>query len=213
MVINYDNYKNDGWGLSKLGFKKLYSHISNNPKETLQILEFGSGVSTKFFSDLSNILNKCIFITSFDNSAEFMYNDKTDKNVVVNLRDLNETDDKGFNEMFKNKSYDGKLMKHKTSEHLRNQFYDLKPNDLYGTYDYMLLDGPHGNGRSLAFLYAKQYLAENSIVFIDDHTHYDFVERFLSLYEGKELFTNVSGNENKWSNGGDFTIYKITKIL
>lgn len=211
MVIEYENYRNDGWGLSELGFKKLYSLISHNPKQSIQILEFGSGVSTKFFSDLSHILGKTIFITSFDNSAEYMYNDKSDKNVVVYLRRINETDDEGFNQMFLNKAYDKTLMKPKTSEHLRNQFYDIQDGDLFGTYDYVLLDGPHGNGRSIAFLCAKPYLAENSVVFIDDYTHYDFVDRFLSIYDAKELFTNTVGNKNKWKSGGDFTIYKIKK--
>ena len=174
MVINYDFYKNDGWGLSKLGFEKLFELIENNNKQSIRILEFGSGVSTKFFSDLSSILNKDIYVTSFDNDATYMYKDKSNPKVVVNLRGLEETDNSTFEQMFVTKKYNKALMKSKTSNHLRNQFYILQPNDISGMYDYVLLDGPHGNGRSMAFLHTIEHLTTDSIVFIDDSTHYDF---------------------------------------
>ncbi len=213
MVINYDDYKNDGWGLSKLGFEKLYDLIRNNEKNNIRILEFGSGISTKFFSDLSKILNKKIQVTSFDDSTEFMYKDKSNPNIVVNLRLLEECDDDKFKLMFEEKHYNRNYMKCKTSTHLRNQFYMLKPDDLSGTYDIMLLDGPHGNGRSLAFLRANAYLSSDSIIFIDDFTHYDFIDNFLKIFDAEELFRHVSGNKNKWLSGGDFTIFKIKKHI
>jgi len=213
MVINYNDYKNDGWGLSKLGFEKLYELISNNPKENLRILEFGSGVSTKFFSDLSKILDKHIEVTSFDNSDEFMYKDTSNPDVVVNLRPLDETDDTGFKQMFVDKIFNSKLMKRKTSKHLMNMFYSLKSDDLSGVYDYMLLDGPHGNGRSLAFLLANTHLVGDSVIFIDDYTHYDFVDRFLSIYDADEIFRHIAGNTDKWKLGGDFIIFKLKKYV
>jgi SAM-dependent methyltransferase len=213
MVINYDNYKNDGWGLSKLGFEQLFEQIKNNPKNTICVLEFGSGISTKFFSDLSKILNKKIQVTSFDNSFEYMYKEKSDPDVVVNLRELEETDDAKFNQMFDEKAYNKSYMHCKTSTHLKNQFYVLDVNDLSGIYDYMLLDGPHGNGRSLAFLHANGHLNHDSVVFIDDFTHYDFVDKFLKIFDAEELFRNIGGKKNKWEFGGDFIIFKIKKYI
>ena len=197
MVINYDNYKNDGWGLSKLGFEKLFELIENDNKSVIRILEFGSGVSTKFFSDLSKILNKEIHVTSFDNNEQFMYKEKSNPNIIVNLRLLEETDDKKFSQMFVEKTYNKDYMWEKTSNHLRNMFYKLQPNDLSGLYDYMLLDGPHGNGRSLAFLHTQTHLKNNSVVFIDDFTHYDFVDNFLKIFDAEELFKHITGGVNK----------------
>lgn len=211
MVINYEDYKNDGWGISKLGFQQLYELIKEIPKQEIRVLEFGSGMSTKFFSDLSKILGKKVLITSFDDSSEYMYKDKSDPNVVVNLRKLEETDDAGFEQMFVDKQYDKNRMKLKTSTHLRNMFYSLEENDLEGSYDVMLLDGPHGNGRSLAYLLTNEYLPDNSIVFIDDYTHYDFVDKFKTIFDSTQLFHHIGGNVDKWNLGGDFIIFKVKK--
>jgi hypothetical protein len=213
MEINYDNYINDGWGLSKLGFEKLYELIKNDNKKIINVLEFGSGVSTKFFSDLSKILNKDIYVTSFDNDITYMYKDKSNPKVVVNLRGLEETDDGAFEQMFVVKKYNKLVMKPKTSSHLRNQFYILQPNDISGIYDYMLLDGPHGNGRSMAFLHTIEHLTTDSIIFIDDSTHYDFAGHLLKIFNAEKIFENIAGNKNKWVFGGDFSIYKIKNVL
>lgn len=213
MEINYDVYRNDGWGLSRMGFEKLFYLIMNNPKNDIKILEFGSGVSTKFFSDLSKILNKNINITSFDNSLEYMYKDTSNSNVVVNLRQIEETDDVLFEKMFNEKKYISEYMHIKTSTHLRNQFYSLESGDLNGVYDYMLLDGPHGNGRSLAYLHVIGHLSADSIVFIDDSTHYDFAGYLLKIFNAEKIFEHIGGKKNKWELGGDFAIYKILGVL
>ena len=35
----------------------------------------------------------------------------------------------------------------------RNNFYNIQPGDISGVYDLMILDGPNGNGRNIAFLH------------------------------------------------------------
>lgn len=213
MVINYDNYKNDGWGLSKIGFEQLFILINADTRNNINILEFGSGVSTKFFSDLSKILNKKINITSFDNSSDFMYKDTSNPDVVVNLRYIEETDDNTFEKMFDDRKFSKNYMHLKTSTHLRNQFYSLNPDDLNGIYNYVLLDGPHGNGRSLAFLHTIGHIDTNTIVFIDDSTHYDFAGHLLKIFNAEKIFEHIGGNKNKWIIGGDFAIFKIINLL
>ena len=52
MVINFDKYKTDGWGLSELAFKKIIEIIDNIDNTTISIIEFGSGKSTEFLVDL-----------------------------------------------------------------------------------------------------------------------------------------------------------------
>lgn len=212
MVIDYELYQNDGWGLSKIGFEKLYNLIKNDERKNIRVLEFGSGISTKFFSDLSNILEKNIFVTSFDDSEEFMYHGTSNPNIVVKLRALEETTDNYFEKMFVDMSYNKKYMTPKTSSHFRNMFYSLEPNDIDGLYDYVLLDGPHGNGRSLAYLHILGHLSNEAIIFIDDYTHYDFVDKLLSIYNCNELYRHTAGNQNKWHNGGDFIIFKQKNI-
>lgn len=213
MVIDYELYQNDGWGLSKIGFEKLFELISNDERDIIRILEFGSGISTKFFSDLSDALKKEIYVTSFDDSEEYMYHNTSNSKITVNLRTLEETTDSYFERMFSDKSYNKKFMTPKTSNHFRNMFYSLKPDDINGLYDYVLLDGPHGNGRSLAFLHMLGHLSEESIIFIDDYTHYDFVDKLLSVYDCTELFKHTAGNHDKWRNGGDFIIFKQKNVV
>jgi hypothetical protein len=131
---------------------------------------------------------------------------------VVNLRHIEETDDNTFEKMFDEKKYHGEYMHLKTSTHLRNQFYSLKSDDLNGVYDYMLLDGPHGNGRSLAFLHVIGHIDTNTIVFIDDSTHYDFEGHLLKIFNAEKIFEHIGGNKNKWVIGGDFAIFKIINV-
>jgi spore maturation protein CgeB len=214
--LNLDKYKNDGWAISRLGFAKLYELIENNPKDVIRILEFGSGISTIFFSDLSTILDKEIYVTSFDNDLGYMYSDTSRKNVLVHLRELEETDDSKFDQMFEEKTYHHDFMHIKATPlttRQRNNFYSLRPRDLDGIYDYMLLDGPNGNGRSLAFLHVQNHLSAGSVVFIDDFTHYDFVDKFRLVFTGNEVFKHIGGSIDRWNSGGDFIIFKIDEVL
>ena len=47
--MNINDYKNEGMGLSKLAFEKLYSILEG--MDECNIIEFGSGISTRFFVD------------------------------------------------------------------------------------------------------------------------------------------------------------------
>jgi len=213
--FDLEKYQNDGWGISRRGFEMLYSLMAQDNRKVLRVLEFGSGISTAFFSDLSTILNKEIFITSFDNDSGYMYSGAADPRVTVHLRDLEETDDLSFERMFSDRTYHQGLMHKKTTpltSRQRNNFYGLKPDDLTGTYDYMLLDGPNGNGRSLAFLHTRPHLEAGSIVFIDDFTHYDFVEKFKEVFDSEELYKHIGGGIDRWHSGGDFIIFRINGL-
>jgi hypothetical protein len=52
-------------------------------------------------------------------------------------------------------------------------------------------------------------LQNGSYVLIDDFTHYDFIDRFKSLYTAEEVFKCEAGMTNQWENGGDFIIYRL----
>ena len=84
----------------------------------------------------------------------------------------------------------------------RNNFYELRDGDLSGVYDFVILDGPNGNGRSLAYLLLKDHLISGSYVLIDDITHYDFIERFLSVFSAKEVIVDPSDENN-------FAIFRV----
>lgn len=203
--MNYNNYKNDGWGLSELSLKKITEIIENKiNKNVVKVVEFGSGISTKFLVDLNYESKKEILITSFDNDPEYSY--KGD-GATLYMRKLIECSDKEYNLMFNNKKYNRNYMKSKTSPlttRQKNCFYDIEKDDLVGYYDLMILDGPNGNGRNISFLHMKDHLKSGSYVLIDDFNHYDFIDRLLLIFDANLIFEN-----NDRLNGGEFVIYKI----
>jgi hypothetical protein len=67
----------------------------------------------------------------------------------------------------------------------KNVFYDIKDEQLPDVIDIMIVDGPHGNGRSIAFLHGINRLKSGSYVVIDDYNHYDFIEKFEKLFKDR----------------------------
>jgi hypothetical protein len=50
-------------------------------------------------------------------------------------------------------------------------------------FDVVVVDGPNGNGRSLAFLAMKHCVQPGTLIFVDDYDHYDFEERLRGIYD------------------------------
>lgn len=211
--MNIEKYKNDGWGLSLLGFQKLIE-ILNNLNDNIKIIEFGSGKSTEFFDDYISKSKKNIKIISYDNDINYAYKSINNKNVDVRLRKLVECSDESIDNMFFNKKIDKLnffIKKSELSTKQKNNFYDIKDGEINDIYDLVVLDGPNGNGRNIAFLHLINHLKAGSYVFIDDYTHYDFVERFNQLFDYEIYFENKKGIKKQWELGGDFIILKIKK--
>lgn len=208
--MDLTKYKNDGWGISLLGFTKLLELIKNNNNEELNVLEFGSGISTMFLSDVVKNKIKKLKITSLDNDVNFMYK-KSDNEDYVKLlvRGLVECNDTNYQKQLTDKKYDKSLMYNKTSilePTQKNNFYDIQENDLQGLYDLIILDGPNGNGRNLSFLHIEKYVKKDTIIFIDDYNHYDFLEKCQSFFNTEIIFQHTEGVGNGKDN---FVILKI----
>lgn len=203
-------YQNDGWGISVLGFTKLLEIIKNNTNEELNVLEFGSGISTSFLRDVVVNNIKKLKITSFDNDVNHMYK-KSDDEDYINLlvRGLVECDDVDYTKQFNDKEYDKSLMYDKISvldASQKNNFYDIQENDLTGLYDLIILDGPNGNGRNFSFLHIQKHVKTNTIIFIDDYNHYDFLEKCQTIFNSDIIFQHTEGVGNGKDN---FVILKI----
>lgn len=213
--MNLEKYKNDGWGLSHIGFTIL-NDVINNSMHTpgkIRILEFGSGVSTGFFIERGITSMGRIHITSFENDEKYAFKPDIEYPFFeMKMRELVECDDSAMETMFEHGCYYESLMKPKTSElssRQHNNFYDIKPGDLYGKYDIVLLDGPSGNGRVLAYLHLQNFVTKNCVFYIDDHTDYDIHDRFKQVYHATKLFEMTASRENKWESGGDFIVYRL----
>jgi hypothetical protein len=212
--LDFEKYKNDGWGLSVDGFKELYEIISNHPKKELQVLEFGSGTSTRFLVDVATtITTKTINIESYDNSEYWCY--KPDRHydfLDLKIRRLLQCNDASFAKMFVEKKYLPELMEYRLSPpHTRqkNCFYEILPNDLQKKeYDIIILDGPNGNGRSIAFLHLQHMLQPGCYIYVDDYDHHPYPQCLKYIFE-----TEVHKHRKVGVAPGDGDAYIIYKIL
>lgn len=161
-------YNTNGWTISDDGIETLRKIITPG----MNVIEFGSGISTQFFLDFG-----CM-VDSFDN-------DLAHSHPHAKVVDLVECDDESFERMFATKLLDSTAfiqMKQPVHTRQHNVFYNINPSLLKPKYDLLFVDGPHGNGRSLAFLHCINRLSSGSYIFIDDYNHYDFLERCRSIF-------------------------------
>lgn len=68
---------------------------------------------------------------------------------------------------------------------LPNAFYAVDCSRLFApsSIDGMVLDGPNGNGRSIAFALLRPYLKPDAWILIDDFDHYDFLADLGRIYD------------------------------
>ena len=153
-AMSLSKYDNIGFGLSREAFSHLFD-ILEDMESPINIIDWGSGVSTEFLYDYKSLTDKEVIIDSFDDSPSY-------KHKYATLVPLVECSDEDFNKMFKEKRIIESCFTKRTlppTSRQRNCFYDISDIELKN-YDLVLLDGPNGNGRSLAFLhliYLEQY--------------------------------------------------------
>jgi hypothetical protein len=220
---NLDRY-NIGAGLNKKVYLKLIDILDEKLKEKdkLRILEFGSGMSTKFFLDYNNLCKKdqdILEITSFDNDLEWCYKkNENDKCLNLHIRELEECNEKDFNEQMETKNLNKKafsIRKTPPTWRQRNCFYDIQENDIHGKYDIVIIDGPNGNGRNISYLYFKENLEKESIILIDDFNgcdndfKYKFVEYAKEFFKLEDIHTYESSKKGDYDEGGNFSFLKV----
>lgn len=219
---NLDKY-NVGAGLNKKAYLKLIDIMDAKlkTKDKLRILEFGSGMSTKFLIDYNNLCKKnedILEIISFDNDAKWCYKkNNDDKCLTLYIRELEECNENDFNDQMKSKIVNKKafsIRKSPPTWRQRNCFYNIQQNDIQGKFDIVIIDGPNGNGRNISYLYFKENLDKDSIILIDDHNScdndfkYNFVEYAHGFFNLEELYTYQSLKQGDYEKGGNFCFLK-----
>jgi hypothetical protein len=195
-LIDYSKYIYDGWGLSEDCLRVLESLIVE--KNLNRAIEFGSGQSTYFLKDVG------MEYVSFDDDLNY-----SAKCSNVLIRPLKQLSNDSFNKTIVSGYYDideFNVLPRVNNKHSRQQncFYEIEDEDLSGKYDLIILDGPNGNGRSVAFSFIAPFVSDNCYLLIDDYDHYPFVEHFRNLYPRSELYH--SHNE---SLSNQYQIYRI----
>ena len=202
-MIDYKSYWVNGMGLHETQLKELKDITLN--ENIKNIVEFGSGRSTQFFLDIENEYNLNFKLTSFDHNKRYAH-----KNNCVTIKELEQCDDESFELIFKskkiNKEYFVNAEHEQNNFKAKNCFYALTENDLPNNIDLIILDGPNGNGRSLAFPYIMNKISNPCYIMIDDVDHYDFLERAKQIFD-YEIITHI--NDKKIHHLFSYALLKI----
>lgn len=163
------------------------------------ILEFGSGRSTDYLAELG------YNVYSFDDDAKY-----ASKNKNVQIAELAALDDKDYRDVIEGRVDFFDLVVTPTSRRSSRQsncFYMIDNESIKQKFSFVIIDGPNGNGRSIAFNVIKDKINTPCYVFIDDFFHYPFVDDFKRCFPkstevAKVVESNIKG----------FAIYKINSI-
>jgi hypothetical protein len=220
--MDYFKYKGSSSGLDKIALTKLY-YILNSLNGDINILEFGSGQSTQFFIDYKLETNKNISILSYDNDPNYCFKN-TEKFDFLDLKikNLIKCNNNDFDEMLNSKTYDKSKFaivdllpyNHPEFWRQRNCFYDINSDELNRKYDLIIIDGPNGNGRNIAYLHLQNCVKPGSIIFIDDFNasdgdyDYKFIENLKNILNVEEIETFTNNNPS-WDFGCNFAIYRV----
>ncbi len=190
-MIDYESLWKNGMGLHRTQFNLLSEHFSLN--EVGSVVEFGSGGSTYFFRKMQSAGMK-FRLTSFDHNPKFSFKESAHKDLAaggrftLNVKDLISCSDEVFERSFAEKrflreSFSRVRGGEVDNFRIKNAFYDIRPDEIGDGIDFVVLDGPSGNGRSLAWLLLRDKLTFPCYALIDDANHYDFVARARCLLD------------------------------
>lgn len=202
-----------GWALSESSLIYFCCYLLTN-SSNIKIVELGGGQSTLFWDNLagSNTIkqNNCLIgVDTFEHNKSWANKlKKRTKNVNIKLLNLKQLTEEEFNLIIENPSelmekWDllGKKVAKadENNTRIKNTFYDVAISDLpeNNSIDGLIIDGPHGNGRSIAFPLFYQALKINSYILIDDYDHYPFMEDLGRLFKF-EILQKSQTKIKKW---------------
>lgn len=186
-----------GWALAQSALRSLCVYLFSKTQQPL-IVEFGSGQSTLFWHYLYPQLP--FRLNSFEHDpywyqqlsqqiqtqADFKYRQHPLKQLTdAELEVLWKEPTQAHQNYLKMGTLIPEAQNHETRLH--NGFYDLdckkyfEPDSIHA----IVLDGPNGSGRSIAFALLYPFLKSNAWILIDDFDHYPFLDDLGRLYTYK----------------------------
>lgn len=202
-------YPFDPMSLSKSALVRLCRQLDHSKE--WNILELGGGQSTLFWSALDelNLLKLTVTTLEHDSgwTADLRGRVRSDR-VHVSAQQLKQINDEEWERIFADP--DGALERWQQSGAavpkeqyknytIHNAFYcDLHQAGLAAqSVDVLIVDGPHGNGRGLAFPLLATVLKPDAWVLIDDFDHYPFLECLERVFRHEELIREIAGRK-RW---------------
>lgn len=201
-----------GWSLSKKEIRSFALHVLSTCSVP-NIVELGGGWSTLFWVFLAHLKNNFIKVTTFEHHPGWGNHLKKvvlkSPDVEVHLCSLRQISDQEWNTLFtfpakarNTWSSMGSLVSLSECENTRihNAFYDIpfQVFPLVKSIDAMVVDGPHGNGRSLAYPLFFECLKPDAWLLIDDIEHCSFVDDLAKLFRFKIVKKELPSNDKRW---------------
>jgi hypothetical protein len=205
-----------GWGYGGMALSnRALTHLCRRMDvrdEPYHILELGGGQSTLFWRELLACELLPIQVTTLEHHHEWanLLSKEVEKfeRICIQVQTLKQISDEDWAEIFTRPEESLKLW-NTCGEPVPAHEYDLYTihNSFYveieklhlqeESIDIMIVDGPHGNGRSLAYALFRNFLKPNALLLIDDFDHYPFLQDLGRIFSYEEIYREILGQE-RW---------------
>jgi hypothetical protein len=189
-------YNPTPYSLTRKGIESIVSILKE--ESITSILEFGSGKSTDYLAQLGYNIVSLDDDTTYASSHKQVY---TYDLISLSDEDFEKVINGEVNYFTLSKNYNPVISR---SSKQINCFYKLDTLPLHYKLPFIIVDGPNGNGRSLAFRVIEKFIASPCYVFIDDYFHYPFVENFIKVFPNSQKIVEVKESDIK-----GFVIFKV----
>ncbi|MED1915384.1 hypothetical protein P4V64_08730 [Bacillus thuringiensis] len=208
---NCNHWRYNSLTLSKQALVHACRHIKHENEEC-QVLQFGGGDSALFWKALGDLELLRVHVTIVEHhpirAKEITESLGDVPHVALVTSSLKQLSEEEWNKVFDNPAESrslwpaiGQRVPENQFDHfsIQNAFYaDLDQLSLSGhSVDVMVVDGPHGNGRSLAYPLFVATLKPDALILVDDFDHYPFLAHLGKIYHYEELFREIAGNR-RW---------------
>lgn len=157
----------------------------------IYVADFNSGYLTDFIIEIKKKFKLNLYLDSFTNI--FSNQNKLDPQHNIFKRQLLTCSDESYKNMFRLKKYNSNFMvksQQNPNKRMINVFFDIKPKDLRTYYDLIIITGPNGNGRDIAFLHIQNKIKPNGFILLNELDKYISIETMNSFFNTQIEFTN-----------------------
>lgn len=193
-----------GWAISRFALRAVAKEIEQRTVEN--VLEFGPGSSTVF---LDNYLEPQCKIWCFEHQTQYAESVERATSARCNVmqRELVQFDNASFNAIMSGVPLSDRRLNRVpvaqadySKTRMPNLFYDLRDfsavERMDDALDLVIVDGPNGSGRSIAYSLMRDHVRSGTLVLIDDCNHYPFVQQFYRMFDANVVASVVHENDS-----------------
>ncbi len=186
----------DAWSLDHISIIWLAELAIR--QQLTRIIEFGAGYSTLVLAEYLRQTQPEVKLISFEHQPDYARRIRSfipeGSQVQIECADLCRVDDVTFEQIFLVNDPTSAFKtaatqvppEHAHETRLHNAFYCYEFGKIAaGSVDLLILDGPNGNGRSLAFPFLRHAIRPSGWIFIDDYRDYPFLDHCQRVFNTK----------------------------